>query len=218
MADKTDTGKSFLSGSTVRIGIAVLVGLIAGYLVVLRFGLLRFDLTNKAIGVYITYALYTMVFLVGVDMGLDGTAIQKFKQAGVRILVFPFTTGFATIITVLICGYFMPLTVREILSIGCTFCWYSLAPNIIMEAGYVNAGAIAFLANFMRVIFSLILIPTIAGKVGYLETTGMPIAAAMDVCIATIQGATNKETSMCAFVSGCVYTAIVPLVVPLIVA
>ena len=210
--------KSIFSYSTFRIGLAVLTGLILGYLIVIKYSFLAFDLTNKILGVYITYALYTMVFLVGIDMGFDGTAIQKFRQAGLRILVFPIVTGLATIGAVLACGCLMPLSLKEILGIGCTFCWYSLGPNIIMDAGYINAGAIAFLANFLRVIISLFTIPMVAKKVGYLETTGMPIAASMDVCIATIQGATNKETSMCAFVSGCVYTAAVPLLVPLIMS
>ncbi|MBR5489465.1 MAG: LysO family transporter, partial [Firmicutes bacterium] len=54
-------------------------------------------------------------------------------------------------------------------------------------------------------------------RVGYLETVGMPCAAAMDVCIATITQATNKETAVYAFASGVLFTAAIPIVVPLIV-
>lgn len=210
--------KSFFANSTFHIGCAVILGAILGYILVIGIKVLEYERIYLIGGYYITYALYTMVFLVGVDMGLDGTAIQRFKTAGLRIFAFPFITGVATILTVIICGMFMPLSIREVMGIGCTFCWYSLGPNIIMDAGYVTAGAIAFLANFLRVIISLFTIPLVAEKFGFIETTGMPIAASMDVCIATIEIATNKETAIYAFVSGCVYTVAVPLLVPLIVS
>lgn len=209
--------KCILSNSTVRIALAVILGTITGYMTVIDFQWLDYAMTYRVGGVYITYALYTMVFLVGVDMGLDGTAIQRFKEAGLRIFVFPLATGITTVLTVLICGIFTSLSVKELLGIACTFCWYSLGPNIIMDAGMITTGAIAFLSNFLRVILSLFTIPFVAKKVGYVETSGMPIAAAMDVCIATIESATNKSAAIYAFVSGCIFTMLVPTLVPLIV-
>ncbi len=217
-AQKPEKKKNILSNSTVRIALAVILGTIIGYMTVISFQWLDYAMTYRVGGVYITYALYTMVFLVGVDMGLDGTAIQRFKEAGLRIFAFPLATGITTVLTVLICGFFTPLSVKELLGIACTFCWYSLGPNIIMDAGMITTGAIAFLANFLRVILSLFTIPFVAKKIGYAETSGMPIAAAMDVCIATIESATNKSAAIYAFVSGCIFTMLVPTLVPLIVA
>lgn len=210
--------KKVISASTIRIAVSVILGIIIGYMTVIKLNLFDYEMSYHIGGVYITYALYTMVFLVGIDMGLDGSAIHRFRSAGVRILIFPLTTGIVTVLTVLICGLFTPLSLKDLLGISCTFCWYSLGPNIIMDAGMVTTGAIAFLSNFLRVIFSLFIIPFVAEKIGYIETTGMPIAASMDVCIATIENATNKSTAICAFISGCIFTALVPTLIPIIVA
>ena len=79
-----------------------------------------------------------MIFLVGVDLGLDGTAIRRFREVGIRVFIFPLVTGVATVMTVLVCGLFTPLTVKELLGIACTFGWYSLGPNIMMDYGGGN--------------------------------------------------------------------------------
>ncbi len=61
------------------------------------------------------------------------------------------------------------------------------------------------------------MIPAVAKRVGWLETVGMSVAAAMDVCIGSITEATDKETALYAFASGVVYTVLIPLIVPMIV-
>lgn len=41
-----------------------------------------------------------------------------------------------------------------------------------MEAGYLTASAVSFLHNVMRELLSIVFIPLIAKKIGYIETTG----------------------------------------------
>jgi uncharacterized membrane protein YbjE (DUF340 family) len=57
----------------------------------------------------------------------------------------------------------------------------------------------------------------VAETFGYIETVGLPQAAAMDVCIATIEGATNKATTALAFFSGVVFTMVIPVFLPILV-
>lgn len=209
--------QSFLRSSSFRYLVAVIAGFLCGYFGVIKTGLVPYEGLNAVLGVYITWALLLMVFLVGLDMGFDGNIVGVFKSIGWRVVVFPLVTGVATLGAGLVLGLFTSLSLTETLAITCTFCWYSLAPNIIMNAGYVSAGAIAFLSNFLRVLSSLILIPTVAKRVGWLETVGMSVAAAMDVCIGTITEATDKEIALYAFASGVMYTVLIPLIVPVIV-
>ena len=207
----------FYKTSSFRYLIAVILGFCLGYFGIVKLHLIDAGSLNSVLGTYITIALLAMVFLVGMDMGFDSAGVGDSLKIGWRVLVFPVVTGLATLVTGLIIGIFVPLSTKEVLAITCTFCWYSLAPNIIINAGYVTAGAIAFLANFLRVLTSLITIPIIAKRVGWIETVGMSVAAAMDVCIGTITEATDKTIAVYAFVSGVVYTALIPLLVPLIV-
>ncbi|MBQ8562848.1 MAG: lysine exporter LysO family protein [Firmicutes bacterium] len=213
----TSAPATVLNRSTATMLLSVLAGFAAGLVLVLKMNLVDYDGAYVASGTLVSWGLYIMVFMVGMDMGLDGTIASVFRQSGLKILAFPAVAAVATLAGVLICCLITPLTLQEAAAVACTFCWYSLGPNIIMDAGMVMAGAYCFLVNFLRVILSLILIPVVAARVGYLETAGMPCAAAMDVCIATIQQATNKESTVCAFASGVLFTAAVPIVVPLIV-
>lgn len=207
-----------LSKNTIMYMCGVIFGFIFGYVMVIKAGIIDFDMGYKVVGTYITYALYCMVFLVGVDLGFDGTAPKIIKEAGLKSLIFPIVVGIATLIGIFACTIFMGYNTHESFMIGCTFCWYSLAPNIIIDGGYVAAGAVAFLANFLRVILSLITIPAIAKKVGYVETCGLAVAASMDVCIATIEHNTNKTTAILAFIVGAFYTIFIPIAMPIIVA
>lgn len=208
----------FVKTSSFRYLIAVILGFIAGYLFIIKFKVVDFDSFNGVLGTYITAALLVMIFLVGIDLA-GGEGIGKsVKSIGPSIFIFPLIIGIATLATGLIIGLFVPLSFKETLAIICTFCWYSLAPNIIMNAGFVTAGAIAFLANFLRVLSSLILIPTVAKKIGWLETVGMPVAASMDVCIGTITEATDRDIAIYAFVSGTIFSILIPIIVPIIVA
>ena len=214
---KTSSAGSVLNKSTVTMILSVLTGFLMGWILILRLDALDYDSAYEATGLLVTWGLYVMVFLVGMDMGFDGTIVSVFRRSGLKILAFPAVTAAATLAGVMLCSLISPLNLQESAAVGCTFCWYSLGPNIIMDAGMVMAGAYCFLVNFLRVLLSLITVPVVAARVGYLETVGMPCAAAMDVCIATIAQATNKETAVYAFASGVLFTAAIPIVVPLIV-
>ena len=211
-------GKTVIPKTTFLYMAGVIAGFIFGYLTVVRTGIIDFERGYKVVGIYITYALYLMVFLVGVDLGFDGTAPKLIRQAGLRTLVFPLVVGISTLLGVYACTMFMEYDAHESLMIGATFCWYSLAPNIIIDGGYIAAGAVAFLSNFFRVILTLITVPIVAQKIGYVETTGMAVAASMDVCIGTIEASTNKTCAIIAFVTGCVFTFIIPVTMPIIVS
>lgn len=216
--EKKKSGKTVIPKTTFLYMAGVLLGFFFGYFMVVRNGYIDFEKGYSVVGTYITYALFLMVFLVGVDLGFDGTAPQLIKQAGVKTLIFPLAVGISTLIGVFACTLFMDYNAHESLMIGATFCWYSLAPNIIIDGGFIAAGAVAFLSNFFRVIITLITVPIVAQKVGYVETTGMAVAASMDVCIGTIESSTNKTCAIIAFVTGCVFTFIIPVTMPIIVS
>ena len=92
------SGKTVIPKTTFLYMAGVIAGFIFGYLMVVRLGLIDFEKGYHIVGIYITYALYLMVFLVGIDLGFDGTAPKRIKQAGVKTLVFPLAVGVATIL------------------------------------------------------------------------------------------------------------------------
>ena len=216
---KADAGEKtpILSRSNLFMLASVAAGFACGYLAVLKLQLTDYETLYGLSGLFVSTGLYVMVFLVGMDMGFDSNTFRALQGSGLFMLVIPVVTAVATLAAVLLCSLFMPLTLQEAAAVACSYCWYSLAPNIIMEAGFAVAGAYSFLTNFLRVLLSLITIPLVAARVGYLETVGMPCGASMDVCIGTIQISTSRETALYAFVSGVFFMVIIPVLVPLIV-
>lgn len=169
------------------------------------------------IGMMINIGLCVLLFFVGFDMGVDGTALQHFRQVGVRVFLFPVAVMTGTLIGAAVCVPVLSgVSLREALAIGGGFGWYTFAPGIIMEAGLVTASAICFMHNVMREFISILIVPLVAEKIGYLEAMAVPACSSMDVCLPIIERSTRSDIAMYSFISGVVQSAAVPIVVPLI--
>ncbi len=212
---ETGTNAS-VGGMTVLIVLAVVGGMAVGYLAIRRIFAGNMPAFDEYISLGIKLGLCSLLIFVGIDLGLDPAVVENFKKVGVRVFVFPAAAVIFTLLGAGISGAIMGLSLRESLAIGAGFGWYSLAPGIIMDAGYVTASAISFLHNVLRELLSILFIPVVAQKIGYVETTGMPGAAAMDVCLPLVEKSTSSEITVYSFVSGVILSALVPVLVPLL--
>jgi len=215
-AQETD-GKSGVNTMTLVIIGAVIAGMLIGYLVIRNIFAGNMDTFNNLAGWGIKIGLCILLVFVGLDLGLDGTVIDNFRKVGLRIFAFPAVVAVATLLGAGISGMLMGFSLKESLAIGAGYGWYSLAPGIIMDAGYMTASAVSFLHNVMRELFAILFIPFVAAKIGYIETTGMPGAAAMDVCLPIVEKSTRSDIAVYSFVSGVILSALVPVLVPLII-
>ncbi len=210
--------KGGISKMTIVIVCGVALGMVIGYFYIRNAFANNYQVFDNGASLAITIGLCILLFFVGIDIGLAGTVIDNFKKVGARILVFPLVTIVMTLIAGVVCSLIMPFSVKEGLAIAAGFGWYTLAPGIIMEAGLVTASAISFMHNVMRELFSILLIPLVAKKVGYVETTGMPGAAAMDVCLPIVERTTSGDVAVYSFVSGVILSFLVPILVPIMLA
>ena len=201
---------------TIKILVSVVLGMISGYLFVDDL-FSSFDVFNTFASLAIKLGLCTLLVFVGMDLGLDGKVVDNFKKVGIRIMAIPLAAIVGTLIGSALCGIFLPVSMKESLAIGAGFGWYSLAPGIIMDKGYVIAGAISFMHNVMRELLAIITIPMVAKHVGFVECCGLPGASAMDVCLPIVERATSSNTAVYSFVSGVVLSIAVPIMVPLII-
>ena len=202
---------------TVLIVIAVVVGMLIGYFVIRSAFEGNMESFENMAGLGIKIGLCLLLVFVGIDLGLDGTVVENFKRVGIRILAFPAAVAIGTLVGAGISGMLMGLSIKESLAVGAGFGWYTLAPGIIMEAGYITASAVSFLHNVMRELLSILFIPLVAQKIGYIETTGMPGAAAMDVCLPIVEKSTRSDIAVYSFVSGVILSILVPVLVPVII-
>lgn len=189
---------------------AVLLGMLAG-----RF-LLPEAVTARC-GTAISLGLYVLLFLVGLDMGRQGTMLSDIRAAGLKVLLVPLAVAVGTLGAAALVGLLLPLPVRDAMAAAAGFGWYSLAPTLLAPYS-LTLSAVAFLANVMREIFSIVAIPFVAKHVGYIECAGLPGAAAMDTVLPVVVGATHERVTIYSFASGVILSLAVPILVPTLIA
>lgn len=214
--DKAEGGAK-VDKMTIFIVCAVTLGIALGY-ANLRIGAIGFDTLNANASVVVRVGLCTLLALIGIDLGVEGTVIGSIRNAGLRVLAIPFTVIVGTLLGVAACSLILPLSLKDCLIVGSGFGWYSLAPSIIMDHGMVMVSAISFMHNVLRELLSIITIPIVARHVGYIECCGLGGAAAMDVCLPIVERSSNGATAVYSFMSGLVLTIVVPILVPILCA
>ena len=204
--------------STFTILIIVACGMLIGALLVLKR-------LPQILGTFDTVSfcclvglLCVLMFFVGLDLGSSGTVIDSIRKAGLRVLAIPMATMIGTMIAGVAACLVMGFTVREGSAICIGFGWYTYAPIVIASAGqqYMIASAVSFMHNVIREVSGIIFIPLVAKKIGYLESTGVPGIAAMDVCLPIVERSCGPNTVIYAFATGFIMCIVTSLGVPLI--
>lgn len=163
-------------------------------------------------GTLLTITLCMLLVLVGIDIGTEGTIVTNFKSAGWRVVVFPFVSIGAMIFGSIIASMFLPFSVQDGVCIGSGLGWYSLASAMLIEYS-TEVSAISFMHNVIREIIGILLIPTCAKRLGYIECYCLPGASSMDVCLPIVEKATDSSIAVYSFVNGVVLSAAVPVLV-----
>lgn len=209
--------KRELNKMTIIILVCVIVGMVFGYLVIKPMFEGRMDDFVNFASRGIQIGLCVLIFLVGMDLGFVGHIFKSMKEAGIRVLIIPIVILFGSLVGGVISGTVLGFSIKESLAIAGGLGWYSLAPGIIMEAGYITASAVSFLHNVFRETFTILLVPTIAKRLGYVETIAMAASPAMDVCLPIIERSTAPHVAVYSFISGAFLSIMVPIVVSLFI-
>ncbi len=163
------------------------------------------------------YALYLLMFLVGISIGADSKSLLTIKKQGLRLFLLPLATVLGTFAGVLLITKLLPgVSTREGLAVGAGFGYYSLSSIIISELHSETLGVTALLANIIREIITLLLAPLMVivfSKLGPIAAAG---ATSMDTTLPIITAASGKEFAIIALAHGIILTILVPLLVTLI--
>lgn len=201
---KADNSLTFL------IVIAVVLGMLAG-----RF-VLPAAVTAHC-GTVINFGLYLLLFMVGMDMGKQGTLLADIKTAGFQVLLVPVAVCAGSLAFAALAGLFLPLGVKDSMAAASGLGWYSLAPTLLAPYS-LTVSATAFLSNVLHELFAIVLAPMVAQRFGYIETVALPGAAAMDTVLPVVVSATDQRMAIYSFTSGVILSLSVPLFIPAIIA
>lgn len=189
---------------------AVALGMLAGYFVVP-------EAVVAYCGQVIDLGLYLLLFLVGMDMGRQGTVVSDIKAAGFKVLLIPVAVAAGSLGAAALVGLVLEIGPKDAMAVAAGFGWYSLAPSLLAPYS-LPVSAVCFLANVMREVFAILTIPLVARRIGFVESVALPGAAAMDTVLPVVIGATHERITIYSFTSGVVLSLAVPLLVSAIVA
>lgn len=166
----------------------------------------------------ITAGLSILLLFVGIDLGVSNTLIGAVKEVGTKVFAFPLAIAIGTLVGGILSSLILPIRINEGLAISAGFAWYSFAPGLIIEKGYVIIGSISFMHNIMREMIAIITIPFVADKIGYIEVLGLGASANMDIALPIVEKSTHSGIAIYSFVSGISVSFLVPILVPIFIA
>lgn len=160
-----------------------------------------------------SYMLLILLFCVGIDMGVHREVFVQIRHMGLRILVIPLGVVLGSLAGGAICAMLLQGDVLEGVAITSGLGWYSLSGILMTEAGNPAGGAISFLSNVFREVFTFLLVPVLAGRNVYVAIAPAG-ATSMDTTLPLLSKYTDSQTAILAFVSGVLCTLAVPVLVP----
>jgi uncharacterized membrane protein YbjE (DUF340 family) len=199
-----------LKGSAILLGFFSL-GLVLGYTGLIPNCFLKQD--------YGGYALYILLFLVGVSVGADRRLIKSLFGFDFRIVLVPLTTIVGTAIGVSFVFLFTrDYSFTELQAVGAGYGYYSLSSIIIAQKHSETLGVVALLSNIIRELATLLFAPVLAllfGKIAPICSGG---ATSMDTTLPIVTRVSGREYALVSLLHGVVLTVLVPFLVTMILS
>ena len=171
----------------------------------------------SVIDTFTSYALYLLLFGVGMELGLNKELFEQVKNYSLKIFLIPVLIAGGSILGAVIAGLILGLSTNLSAAIGSGFGWYSLSGIIITNLGFPEIGSLAFLSNVFRELMTIISLPFIVKYFGKLTGIAPGGATTMDVTLPVIKETAGEETVIPAFFSGAVLSILVPILVPFLI-
>jgi len=192
---------------TLSIILSVFAGILAGFFIIPQEFVSSMDTVT-------TIALNLLIFFVGIDIGLNKHIFKDLKKHGSFLLLVPLSIIIGSLIGGMITGAIFEIPRNISLSISSGFGWYSLSGIILTKLHSAEIGAIAFLTNVFRELFTVVSIPLIAKYLNDYATIAPAGATSMDTTLPIISRYTKPEIVVIAFFNGAVLSSLVPILVP----
>lgn len=160
------------------------------------------------------YALYALMFLIGIMIGGDTRAWETLRSIDRRIFLIPVVIAVGSLVGAGFVGLFLKgINLRTSLAAGSGFGYYSASAIVAAKLGGASAGSVTLLVNVFREMATLILSPFFRRYFGVLSPVASGGATAMDTTLAVITRASGKEYVPIALFSGFILTIAAPLLV-----
>lgn len=163
------------------------------------------------------FALYGLMFLVGIGIGADKQSWSVLKTMKLKVLLIPSGVIIGTLAGTMLVAAFLPeLKLKEVMAVGAGFGYYSLSSIFITQMSGEVLGTIALLSNIFREIITLLTTPLLVKYFGKSAGIASGGATSMDTTLPVITRYSGVEWGIISVFSGVVLTILVPFLVTFI--
>ena len=159
--------------------------------------------------------LYTLMFSVGISVGMHKGIFAKIKEYHIKIFIIPLGIIVGSLAGGVLCALILEIPIGYGTAISSGLGWYSLAGVTISNLVNAELGSIAFMSNLMREIFSFILIPFLAVHFNNYTCIAPAGATSEDTTLPVMLKYTNEETVVLSVFNGVVCSLMVPVLISL---
>ena len=160
------------------------------------------------------YALYVLMFLVGISIGSDKKALEALKHQNFKIILVPLATiigplAGSALISLVLGGK----SLTDCLAVGSGFGYYSLSTIFITQYKGAELGTIALVSNILRELIALLAAPLLVRYFGKLAPISVGGATTADTTLPIITRFCGKEFVIISIVHGITVDLSVPFLV-----
>ena len=160
------------------------------------------------------YALYVLMFLVGISIGSDKKALEALKHQNFKIILVPLATIIGTLVgSALISLVLGGKSLTDCLAVGSGFGYYSLSTIFITQYKGAELGTIALVSNILRELIALLAAPLLVRYFGKLAPISVGGATTADTTLPIITKFCGKEFVIISIVHGITVDLSVPFLV-----
>lgn len=194
-----------MKGSLIIVGF-FLVGILFGHLDAVPASVSEIDLT--------TYALWMLLFCVGITLGSDPNTLHRLIGVNPRLVWLPLCTIVGSLGGSAVASLWMSdYSITDCMAVGAGFGYYSLSSIFITQYKGAELGSVALLSNIFREIFTLLGAPLLITFFGKLAPISCGGATTMDTTLPIITRYSGKEFAAIAIFHGVVVDFTVPFLV-----
>ena len=157
--------------------------------------------------------LYSLMFSVGVSIGMQKGIFSKIKDYHVKIFIIPIGIIIGSLLGGVICSLILKMPIGYGTAITSGLGWYSMAGVTISSLANAEVGSIAFMSNLMREMFSFIIIPFLSVHFNHYTCIAPAGATSEDTTLPLILKYTNEETVVLSVFNGVICSFMVPILI-----
>lgn len=192
-------------------GSLIIVAFFIAGLLLARWGWIPSSLSEGDVSIW---ALYALMFLVGISIGSDTQALKAIRGQHWKILWVPVATWAGTLVGTALASLLLPSrNLADCLAVGSGFGYYSLSSIFITEYRGAELGTIALAANIIREIITLLGAPLLVCWFGKLAPICAGGATTMDTTLPVITRFSGKEFVVISIFHGFIVDFSVPFLV-----